>query len=106
MGQMVNLSTEPLIREHGYLFSNTKKQMLNGQLTIRIKAGGMQRAQPSGKVLEKLHVTPASEVSDFDGPGPDLFFGPKIPWQRPNHNSNGRLVNLCRTRAGRPLSEA
>jgi hypothetical protein len=28
------------IKEHGYLFSNTKKQMLNGQLTIRIKVGG------------------------------------------------------------------
>jgi len=41
---MVNLFTEPLIREHGYLFSNTKKQMLNGQLTIRIKGIGNERA--------------------------------------------------------------
>ena len=28
------------IKEHGYLFSGMKKQMLNGQITIRIKAGG------------------------------------------------------------------
>jgi len=28
------------IKEHGYLFSNTKKQMLNCQLMIRIKASG------------------------------------------------------------------
>jgi hypothetical protein len=91
---MVNLFTKYLIEEHGYLFSGMKKRIRISQLTARVKAGG--------KALEKLPVISPSRVQDLDGPGPDLFFGPKIPWQRPNHNSNGRLVNLCRTRAGRP----
>jgi hypothetical protein len=71
-----------------------KKRIRISQLMARVKAGG--------KALENLPVTSPLRVQDFDGPGPDLFFGPKIPWQRPNYNSNGRLVNLCRTRAGRP----
>ena len=62
MGQMVNLFTEPIVGEHGYLFSGNelgnkehgclfltpKEQMLNSQLTARVKASGKaQRAYPT-----------------------------------------------------------
>jgi hypothetical protein len=71
-----------------------KERIRISQLMARVKAGG--------KALENLPATSPSRVQDLDGPGPDLSFGPKIPWQRLKHNSNGRLVSLCRTRAGRP----
>jgi len=75
MGQMFNLLNVLLIGEHVYLFSGMKKRILVSQLMARIKAGG--------KALENLQVTSPLRVQDFDGPGPDLFFGPKIAWQRP-----------------------
>jgi hypothetical protein len=50
---------------------------------------------------EGLTDTSPSQLSGYDGPGPDLYFGSKIPWQRLNHNRYGWLLRLCRTRAGR-----
>ena len=62
MGQIVNVFTELLIGEHGYLFSGMKKQILLSQLMARIKAGG--------KALENLSTTSPSRVQDFDGRPP------------------------------------
>ncbi|MBE9592074.1 MAG: hypothetical protein IMF19_01205 [Proteobacteria bacterium] len=47
-----------------------KKQIRVSQLMARVKAGG--------KALENLSVTSPLRVQDFDGPGPDLSFGPKM----------------------------
>jgi len=62
MGQMLNLFTEPLIGEHGYLFSGMKKRIRVSQLMARVKVGG--------KALENLSVNSASRVQDFDGRPP------------------------------------
>jgi len=62
MGQIPNLFTEPLIGEHGYLFSGMKKRIPVSQLMARIKAGG--------KALENLPVTSPLRAQDFDGHPP------------------------------------
>ena len=69
MGQMVNIFTELLIGEHGYLFSGMKKRIRVSWLMARVKAGG--------KALENLPVTTSSGVQDLDGrpPGASLPAG-------------------------------
>jgi hypothetical protein len=62
----------------------------------------VEQVEAGGKALENVPVSSPLRVQDLDGPGPDLSFGSKIPWQRPNHNRNGWVLRLCRTRAGRP----
>jgi hypothetical protein len=62
MGQTVYLFTEPLIGEHGYLFSGMKERIRVSQLMARVKAGG--------KALENVPVTSPSRVHNLDSRPP------------------------------------
>jgi len=72
MRQMVNLFTELLIGEHGYLFSGMKKRIRVSQVMARVKAGG--------KVLENLPVTSPLKVQNFDSrpPGASVMAKQKL----------------------------